>query len=110
MIKADFIYSDGGFRLCLCGHADYREDGDDIVCAAVSGIFYATLGYLANSACSLKINRLGSGVADIECDEGGLEALKLACIGLIQIGLTYKGCIKVTNSIFKWNIASPREA
>ncbi len=107
MIKAEFFRADERLRLRLCGHAGYADGGEDIVCAAVSGIVYALLGYLANSACSLKINRLGSGIADVECGEGGLEALKLACIGLIQIELTYKGCVKVSNSLFNWRVGEP---
>lgn len=45
MIHADFLTgSDGritGFR--IAGHSDYAEDGNDIVCAAVSSVVFMTI-------------------------------------------------------------------
>ncbi len=107
MIQVDFFHDEDRLRLRICGHANYAEAGADIVCAAASGIFYAALGYLANFECDLKINKLDSGIADIECSERGVQALGVACIGFIQIEQTYPGYIKVSNSIFKWNMKDP---
>ena len=107
MIKASFSREESGLRAIICGHAGYSESGADIVCAAVSGIVYAMLGYLANSGAYLKINSIGSGVADIECDPSGEEAMKLCCIGLIQIALTYPGTVSVDSMAWGWRIKPP---
>ena len=107
MIRADFSRDESGLRLKLCGHAGYSFCGGDIVCAAVSGIFYALLGYLANMDAGLKINALSSGIADIECGLVGEEAMKLCCIGLIQIALTYPGTVSVDSVAWNWRVDSP---
>ena len=105
MITADFYKENDTLRLCVSGHADYAESGGDIVCAGVSGIVYALIGYLANSGIYLKINSLRSGCADIECSQRGEEALKQTCIGLIQIQVTYPGCVSVKNQLWNWRAA-----
>lgn len=110
MIRADF-YRDGE-RLCLTikGHAEYGGEGNDIVCAAVSGIFYALTGYLTNMHREgVEIRAIGSGLADISCDGGGEEAMKLACIGLIQIEMSYPDCVLVNNRVWKWKCGSLRD-
>ncbi|MBQ8409133.1 MAG: ribosomal-processing cysteine protease Prp [Clostridia bacterium] len=105
MIEADFFREEKGIRLRLTGHANYVADGDDIVCAAVSGIFYALVGYLANTYQEgLIIRSIETGRGDVTCSEAGEEAMKLACIGLLQIALTYPGCLLVRNSVFPWKI------
>lgn len=107
MIRADFSRDESGLRLRLLGHAGYSSSGGDIVCAAVSGIFYALLGYLKNSSCTLKVNALGSGHADLECGPEGEEAMKLCCIGLLQIALTYPGTVSVDGDAWQWKIGIP---
>ncbi len=108
MIRAEFSHAGEKFRLCIDGHANYSESGSDIVCAAVSGIFYSLLGYLANECESLYIRSLCSGHVDIECGAEGLEAMKLACIGLLQISLSYPDCVKLENSVFSWRVGVAR--
>lgn len=47
MINADFSVSDGrisGFR--ISGHSDYADEGQDIVCAAVSAMSYLSANTL----------------------------------------------------------------
>lgn len=107
MITADFKRERGALRLTLRGHAGYSE-GDDIVCAAVSGIFYALCGYLANiKPEGLRIHSIRAGEGDVECAESGEEAMKLVCIGLLQIALTYPGYLAVNNEAFSWKTRSP---
>lgn len=110
MIRANFSRGESGLRLKMWGHAGYSESGGDIVCAAVSGIFYALLGYLKNQDLGLKINSLGSGLADIECGFDGEEAMKLCCIGLLQIALTYPGTVSVDGMAWRWRVGSPTHA
>ena len=104
MITANFSRDESGLRMSVKGHAEYSSGGDDIVCAAVSGLVYALLGYLANEAVEFKINAFGSGVADIECSLRGEEAMKLACIGIWQISLTYPEYVEVENHAWNWKM------
>lgn len=105
MITANFSRGESGLRMSVQGHAEYSSDGDDIVCAAVSGLVYALLGYLANEAVEFNINAFGSGVADIECSLRGEEAMKLCCIGLLQIALSYPDSLAVCGAAWRWGIA-----
>ncbi len=108
MISADFTRENEGDRLymTLQGHANYADDGRDIVCAAVSGLFYALCGYLANlEGGDLVLEKAIPGDARLSCAPCGVEAMRLVCIGLIQIMLSYPGCLSVTNSAFDWSIA-----
>ncbi len=107
MINAEFSRCKEGLSLRICGHAEHMSDKGDVVCAAVSGIFYAVLGYAANECESLKINAVGSGLADIECSTDGISAMKLAYIGLLQISLTYPDCISVRESVWSLRTGSP---
>ena len=110
MIKAGFFREDEALRLVISGHAGYSKSGDDIVCAAVSGIFYALTGYLANFAGELEIREIRSGYADIGCSGAGEEAMKQACIGLLQMQSTYPDHVSVDNNIWHWKINPPRDA
>ena len=87
------------------GHAGFGGEGKDIVCAAVSGIFYSLCGYLSNF-CSdgTRLERVGLGYADVSCREDGEEAMKLACIGIWQISLTYPGHVEVENNAWNWRM------
>jgi uncharacterized protein YsxB (DUF464 family) len=110
MIKTKFSRgSDGRFRLQIDGHACYGGEGNDIVCAAVSGIFYSLCGYLSNF-CSegSDLDRFGPGYAFVSCDESGEEAMKLACVGIWQISLIYPGYVEVENNAWDWKMNACR--
>ena len=109
MISARFYRSgEDNLRLTVSGHAGYSDGGDDIVCAAVSGIFYALSGYLANFGGGIRIISIDSGFADIECSHAGEEAMKQACIGLLQMQATYPDFVSVDNSVWNWRINAAR--
>ena len=110
MITADFYREGERLRLTISGHAGYSDGGDDIVCAAVSGIFYALTGYLANFGGGLDIRAVSSGFADIECSPCGEEAMKQACIGLLQMQASYPEHVGVENRIWRWTINAPHDA
>ncbi|MBR3687242.1 MAG: ribosomal-processing cysteine protease Prp [Clostridia bacterium] len=110
MIKTEFSRCEGDWlRLRIDGHAGYGEEGNDIVCAAVSGIFYSLCGYLSNF-CSdeVRLDYVGSGHAEVRCSAVGEEAMKLACIGIWQISLTYPECVNVENNAWNWKMNSCR--
>ena len=107
MISAEFLLGDGCFSLRISGHAGHSSDGSDIVCAAVSGIFYALLGYAANECERLHIKNISSGIADIEVSADGEEAMKLAYIGFLQIAASYPGTVSVKESVWGFKVNSP---
>ena len=108
MIVADFTQTAKGFRLRIEGHSGYSAGGEDIVCASVSGIFYALCGYLLNFKMgSFKVNEVKSGLADIECDKSCESYLQLACLGLWQIGCEYPENLKVNIGAWRWRMNPP---
>ncbi len=110
MINADFSRCADRLSLEISGHAGYVQESSDIVCAAVSGIFYALLGYIKNECAELEIKRLGSGDALIECSLDAEAALKFAYIGFLQIEISYPGTVKVSESLWNSRCREPREA
>ena len=101
MISAVFDPCADKLRLCVKGHAEYCESGADIVCAAVSGIFYSFLGYLI--ACHKEgtdVFCIEHGRAELACPLEAEEAMKQTCIGFMQIENTYPECVKVTNNVW----------
>ena len=125
MITAEFKRT-GSDRLSLVmnGHSGYSASEGDIVCAAASAILFTLIGYLSAPLCvptnttevneqgnsnksangvglGLIINDIRSGYADIECGERGKEAMRMACIGLLQISEKYPACMKVRNQVWK---------
>ena len=101
MISATFDPDADKLRLCIKGHAEYSESGADIVCAAISGIFYAFLGYLVSCHNEgTRIFRIEHGYAELACPLEAEEAMKQTCIGFLQIENTYPECVKVINNLW----------
>ncbi len=110
MIEADLSRCDGKFSLTVSGHAGYSDSGDDIVCAAVSGIVYALAGYLLNECEGAVIGALRSGLASFECGDGGEAAMRMAYIGLLQLALTYPEFVCVRCNAWAVNVGRARDA
>ncbi len=106
MINIDFCREGGKISLKMQGHAGYiSATGGDIVCAAVSGIFYALLGFLSSERSGLRVGKLAPGDVDISCSEEYGSAMKQAYIGFLQMATTYPGTAEVCESV--WNIMTP---
>ena len=86
--------------LSLDGHAGYAPSGDDIVCAGVSGITYALLGYLEGHREELPFlcYSAESGNVLVACKGGkNVEtAFEVAVTGLAQIAKKYPKHVTVT--------------
>lgn len=103
MIVADFSRNPNGFRLLIEGHAGYSVAGNDIVCAATSGIVYSLCGYLMNFKKNrFKVNAIESGLLDIECSFDCEDYLQMACLGLCQIAREYPENICVHIGAWSW--------
>ena len=51
-----------------------------------------------------KICAVEYGHADIICDPDCEEALKLACMGIYEVALTYPDHVKVENGLWNWKM------
>ena len=93
MIQARYETDGTRHSLSLRGHAHYDEYGKDIVCASVSAIVYALLGWMENNPSDLEdvSTSVESGSVLIECFGGGYAAVafSMAAIGLEQVAYTY---------------------
>ena len=103
MVRAEFKrLGDGRINLVMKGHSTLKAQGQLIVCASISAVFYTLIGYLKNTfGAKFKISRLGPGDVDIECDDLGVEAFRMACIGLLQISELYPTEIEVANGVWE---------
>lgn len=107
MIKAVFGKNLSGSirRLSIKGHSGYAEEGQDIICSAVSAIAYTTAGALGELAGIEDCYREASGYMVISIPENltaEQEAtagiiLRTAEIGLKQIELSYGKYVVVVN-------------
>ena len=105
MIVADFSRTLSGYRLHIQGHAEYATEGEDIVCSAVSGLFYALCGYLVNfRRDDVRVKRIGNGVVDLECGAECESYLQLTCLGLFQISRKYPLNVAVINRAWAWKM------
>jgi uncharacterized protein YsxB (DUF464 family) len=107
MINIEFSRAEGNISLKMRGHAGYSPSGDDIVCAAVSGIFYALLGFLANESSGLSVRSLTPGNVEIACAEKFSPSMRLAYIGFLQIAMSYPGTARVFESVWGGGANSP---
>ena len=91
MIRVNYDRTGNRHRLSVKGHAGYAAHGDDIVCAGVSGITYALLGYLHHAGCDIEEVRADSGDVLVDCTGDGLiaGAFDMTIIGLLQISKKY---------------------
>ena len=85
--------------LSVVGHAGYSGEGNDIVCAGVSAIVYALLGFLHNQPDKEKrlTGRVESGETVIFWqgdDQASSSAFRMAEIGLLQIAQKYPEYVK----------------
>ncbi len=108
MIDAGFFRENDGFRVIITGHADYAPEGQDIVCASVSSLFYAMIGYLhtlKGSRC--RVHKLQKGYAEMSCTSVGEEAVRMTCIGILQVSEQFPQHVRLHNEIWKSRFGAP---
>lgn len=102
MINVWYTLNSKGHKLRINGHADYDTGGRDIVCAAVSSISFALLGFLENNAneTSDYYHQRDSGYLTIvSCESPKVNAaFEMAVIGLMQIANKYPDNVTVNIS------------
>ena len=99
MINANYTVNDNTHNLAVFGHANYDDKGKDIVCAGVSSIVQALIGWIeehSEYADMVSIDEL-HGEVIIQC-EGGEDVsavFLMAAIGLEQIANTYPDNVSI---------------
>ena len=91
MIRARYDRDGETHTLSVNGHAGYAEKGQDIVCAGVSAIVYALIGWIENNIeifASVDENN-GEVVIACEGDEKVEAVFYMAAIGIESIMNTY---------------------
>lgn len=96
MIRINYCREGDRHRLAVDGHAGYAPAGSDIVCAGVSAISFALLGYLQQCEVEAEISG-GGGSLTIDCRGGELVAgaFDMALTGWLQIAKNYPQCVEV---------------
>lgn len=93
MTRANYLTDGITHSLIVVGHAGYNNDGRDVVCAGVSAVTYALLGWLANhekeTTYLYKFVESGSVTIICEGNEAVKTAFDVAVIGLMQIAEQY---------------------
>ena len=93
MVRVKYTVEDSTHTLTALGHANYDEYGKDIVCAGVSALVQALIGWLEENY--HKVNCISvdtkEGEVTISC-EGGEEVaavFNMTFVGLMQIADSY---------------------
>lgn len=99
MVKATFTTDDGRYTLSVKGHANYAEYGKDIVCAGVSSLVQALIGWLEENydrADNVSIDTHGGGLSiSAEGDEDIKAVFQLVVVGLEQIADRYPNNVQI---------------
>ena len=97
MIRASYTAEGDIHTLSVHGHARYAERGKDIVCAGVSSLVQALIGYAENHPHIIECISIGDGDVLISCS-GGTETaavFDMTAIGLEQISLSYPAHVQI---------------
>lgn len=99
MTSVNYSKENGEHRLQIDGHAGYSYHGSDIVCAAISAISYALLGYLENHDEENPNFSYATGNGSLLVYSGSSEqidaAFDMAIIGFQQISNKYPQYVDV---------------
>ena len=99
MVKATYRAEDNRYTLMLKGHADYAEYGKDIVCAGVSSLVQALIGWLEENydrAERISIDPHGGKVSiSAEGGEDVKALFEMTTIGLEQIADCYPDHVQI---------------
>ena len=97
MIRVNYLRKDDTHKLSVQGHSGWSQHGNDIVCAGVSSISFALLGYLHNADSEIAEAQVDSGNLLIECsgEERVAAAFDMAMVGYLQIAKKYPQCVDV---------------
>lgn len=99
MVKAKYTVEGDIHTLSVVGHANYAEYGKDIVCAGVSALVQALVGWIEENAWKVECISVDpkEGEVIISC-EGGEEiaaVFNMTAVGLEQIAQSYPDNVQI---------------
>lgn len=99
MVRARYTVADTTHTMVVLGHANYAEYGKDIVCAGVSAIVQALIGWIEEhyeESGYISIDTQGAEVI-ISCDgdESVAAVFNMASIGLEQLADSYPDHVQI---------------
>lgn len=99
MIKAKYSVEGNIHTLSVLGHANYDEYGKDIVCAGVSALVQALIGWIEENYYKAEYININpkAGEVNVSCEGGeDLAAIfNMATIGLMQIADSYPDHVQI---------------
>ena len=98
MIKARYTAEGNTHTLSVRGHANYDEYGKDIVCAGVSALVQALMGWIENKPyITADCTRSDGGEITIECqgDDDVASVFYMTAIGVEQIATNYPQHVQI---------------
>lgn len=99
MIKARYIAEGNTHTLTVLGHANYAEYGKDIVCAGVSALIQALIGWAENNPhvieCVSVDDKSGEVIIECQGDEDVAAVFYMTAIGMEQIAEAYPNHVDI---------------
>lgn len=99
MIRATYRAEEDTHSLAVNGHAGYAKKGADIVCAGVSALVQALIGWIENNPCEIECISLDDNIGEVLIVCGGGEDVAavfyMTAIGLEQIANTYPDYVDI---------------
>jgi uncharacterized protein YsxB (DUF464 family) len=99
MVRATYTVEDNTHTLTVAGHANYAEYGKDIVCAGVSSLVQALIGWIEDNYYKANCISIDTkeGEVIISCDGGKdiAAVFQMASIGLEQIADSYPAQVQI---------------
>ena len=99
MVRAKYTVEDNIHTLEVSGHANYAEYGKDIVCAGVSSIVQALIGWIEENYykanCISVSPKEGEVIISCEGGEDIASVFHMASIGLGQIADSYPDHVQI---------------
>ncbi len=99
MVRANYTVDESTHTLTVVGHANYAEYGKDIVCAGVSAIVQALIGWCEENYETVNCISIDTqaGEVIISCDGGENVAavFRMSTIGLEQLAYSYPDHVQI---------------
>ena len=99
MINAKYRVEEDTHTLVVLGHAGYAEYGKDIVCAGVSALVQALIGWIEENYYKAKCISVDPKEGEVLiCCEGGEElaaVFQMTAIGLEQLAYSYPDHVQI---------------
>ena len=99
MVRAKYTAEENTHTLVLLGHANYDEYGKDIVCAGVSALVQALMGWIEENYWKVECISIDpkEGEVIISCEGGEDTAavFHMTALGLAQIANSYPDHVEI---------------